>query len=841
MTEPSEPLAFWSHPAAEVLSVLGATPAGLTAQDARERLTRYGPNRLAAHRQFSGFALFLAQFKSPIVLLLAASAVLSALLGQTVDAGIILSILIVSSLLQFWQERSAADATKKLLVRIQTKATVLRDGAAVTIPLTEVVPGDIVLLAGGGSVPGDCLILESDDLSVDEATLTGETFPAAKMPSVLAADTSLGQRTNCVFMGTHVVSGSATAVVVRTGTATEFGQVSQRLRLRPPETAFAAGVQRFGYLLTEFTLLLTVAIFGLNVYARRPVIDSILFALALAVGLTPQLLPAIVSITLARGAKRMAARKVIVKRLEAIEDFGSMNVLCADKTGTLTEGTVRVQSALDAQGAESRKVALYGYLNAALQAGYTNPIDEAIRSTAAFDLSGYRKLDEIPYDFVRKRLSVLVAAGTSNLLITKGALEPTLAVCDFAESGGVAVALQELRAQIVARHEGFGRQGLRTLGVAYREMGDRAHATRDDESGMTFLGFLVLFDPLKSGIVETLTSLKALGVSLKLITGDNRLVAQHVAGQVGLLDAQILTGAALHRMSPEALLQRAKDVAVFAEVEPNQKERIIGALRKAGHVVGYLGDGINDASALHAANVGISVDTAVDVAREAADFVLLEKDLHVLLGGIQEGRRTFANTLKYVMITASANLGNMLSMAAVSVFLPFLPMLPKQILLTNVLSDIPAMAIADDSVDAELVATPRRWNVEFIRNFMLVFGVQSSLFDFLTFGALLFLMRAGEVAFHTGWFLESVISEVFILQVIRTRRFFVKSRPGPALEAAAWAVIGVTLVLPYTPLGGFLGFVPLPAAFLFLLAGILASYVGTAEITKAVFYRKVRQ
>src|SRR5574341_528185 len=461
MAEPVPPQAYWSQPAAEVLSSLQGTPAGLTAQDARERLIRHGPNRLAPRRRLSALVLFLAQFKSPIVLLLAVSAALSSLLGERVDGVIILSILVVSSILQFWQEHSAANATQKLLMRIETKATVLRDGQAMTVPVADVVPGDVVRLSGGGSVPADCLIIESDDLSVDEATLTGETFPTAKMPGVLPPDTPLGQRSNCVFMGTHAVSGSGKAVVVRSGAATEFGRISGHLRLRSPETAFATRVRRFGYMLTEFTLLLTLVIFGVNAYARRPVIDSLLFALALAVGLTPQLLPAIVSITLARGASRMAARKVIVKRLEAIEDFGSMNVLCSDKTGTLTEGTVRVQSALDLHGTDSRKTALYGYLNATFQAGYTNPIDAAIRSAWTFDVSGYRKLDETPYDFVRKRLSVLVTSGTSHLLITKGALESVLAACGFAEDNSRLVALEEVRDQVIARYEAFGQRGLR--------------------------------------------------------------------------------------------------------------------------------------------------------------------------------------------------------------------------------------------------------------------------------------------------------------------------------------------------------------------------------------------
>jgi len=614
------PSAFWCISATEVLQRLETATQGLSSEEARQRLARYGSNLLEPQKRSDVLALLLAQFKSPLILLLLFATGLSFFLHDPVNALIILTIVLVSGLLGFWQEHSATNAVEQLLAMVQIKATVLRDGSPYEIPVEEIVPGDIVILNAGDIVPGDCLIDESKDLFVDEATLTGETYPVEKSVGVLAPETPLGQRTNALWMGTHVVSGSAKALVISTGKQTEFGKVSERLRLRPQETDFERGIRRFGYFLMEVTLVLVIAIFAINVYLTRPVLDSFLFSLALAVGLTPQLLPAIISINLAHGAKRMAEGKVIVKRLASIENFGSMNVICSDKTGTLTEGSVRLQSALDVTGAASEKVLLDAYLNAFYETGFTNPIDEAIRTHRQFDLSGYRKADEIPYDFLRKRLSILVAHGDTHLMITKGALQNVLAVCSAAETGaGTRVDIAVVRDRIQQHFEEFSSKGFRTLGVAYKNMGSASLMSKVDEAGMTFLGFLVLFDPPKPNIIETIASLKNLGVALKIITGDNHLVAANVSQQMGLSSTKILTGPDLGRLSDGALLKHLADVDVFAEIEPNQKERIILALKKAGNVVGYMGDGINDASALHVADVGISVESAVDVAKGAAE------------------------------------------------------------------------------------------------------------------------------------------------------------------------------------------------------------------------------
>ncbi len=835
------PPAFWSIPVTDMLNKLETAKDGLTGDEARQRLARYGANLLKPPKRSDVLTLLLNQFKSPIILILFFATGLSFFLHDSVDAIIILSIVLISGLLGFWQERGASNAIAKLLSIVQIKAAVRRDGSSKETPVEEIVPGDIVILNAGDVVPGDGLVQESKDLFVDEAMLTGETFPAEKAAALLSAETPLAQRTNSVWMGTHIVSGSATALIVHTGKETEFGKVSERLKLRPQETDFEHGIRRFGYFLMEVTLVLVVAIFAINVYLARPVLDSFLFSLALAVGLTPQLLPAIISINLSHGAKRMAEKKVIVKRLASIENFGSMKVICSDKTGTLTEGIVHVQSACDVEGAPNDKVLLHAYLNAFYQTGFTNPIDEAIRAYRKFDLSGYRKEDEIPYDFLRKRLSILVSHDDTHLMVTKGSMQNVIDVCSSVETGdGTVVDINAVRGRIQQHFEEFSSKGFRTLGVAYKNMGSESRISKDHEAGMTFSGFLVLFDPPKPNIVETIASLKNLGVVLKIITGDNHLVAANVSQQMGLSDTKILIGQDLNQLSDAALLKRVEDVDVFAEIEPNQKERIILTLRKAGNVVGYMGDGMNDASALHAADVGISVDSAADVAKEAADIVLLEKDLGVLVQGVREGRATFANTLKYVFMATSANFGNMFSMAGASLILPFLPLLPKQILLTNLMTDCPEMTIATDSVDKEMIDHPRRWDIKAIRKFMITFGIVSSVFDYLTFVALLVVLHATQVQFRTGWFLESVVSASLIVLVIRSRKPFFKSRPGKYLLMATLSIVVVTMILPFTPFAEILGFSPLPLSFFLLIGIIIFLYIIAAEMAKTVFYKKVK-
>ena len=828
---------FWSVSLDDLLRQLHTSRDGLSSEAARERYIAGARSRLKPHHDISVVFLLLSQFRSPIILILLFAAVISIFLSDRTDALIILTIIAVSALLGFWQEYGAAKATSALLALVHVTTEVWRDGKLIEIPSETIVPGDIVTLSAGSSVPGDGVVLESRDLFVDEATLTGETYPAEKSPSVVVATAPLSKRPNSLFLGTHVVSGSAKALIVHVGKDTEFGRIAHRLKLRPTETEFERGVRRFGYLLLEVTLLLILAIFAFNVYLQRPVIDSFLFSLALAVGLTPQLLPAIISVNLSHGAKRMAQRRVIVKRLASIENFGSMNVLCSDKTGTLTEGALHLHGAWNLDGVTSDRVLFYAYLNATFETGFLNPLDEAIRSHRLFDRAGYQKLDEVPYDFLRKRLSILVATPQTHLLITKGAVEKILPICMLAErADGTTVGLQEVEGSIRARFHELSGQGFRVLGVATRDMAQLSHIDTSHEGGMTFLGLLAFGDRPKPGIADAIAGLKRLGVSLKIVTGDHHLVAHHVSREVGLNHPRMVTGQELRGMTDEALRQRVNDIDVFAEVEPNQKDRIVLALRKSGNVVGFIGDGINDAPALHAADVGISVDSAVDVAKDAADIVLLDKDLAVLVQGVREGRVTFANTLKYVFMATSANFGNMFSMAGASLFLPFLPLLPKQILLTNLLTDIPEMTIATDRVDHELTEQPRRWDVAFIRKFMLTFGFISSVFDYLTFAVLLWILHASTEQFRTGWFIESVISASAIVLVIRTRRPFFTSRPGRVLVLATAAVIAMTLLIPYTPIAAHLGLTPVPPLFLLFLAIILIGYVLTAEAVKHRFY-----
>ncbi len=828
----------WSLPVEQVLARLETTSRGLSGAEAASREKRYATRRLIPRKRADVWTLLLGQFGSPIVLILLGATTISLFLQDFTDAAIILAIVVAGCLLGFWQERGAAGAVEHLLSLVEVKARVMRDGTPVEVSIARVVPGDVVLLSAGATAPGDCLLLEARDLFADEATLTGETYPAEKSVAVLAAGTPLAKRTNSVFLGTHMVSGSATGLVTAVGKDTEFGAISERLRLRPTETDFERGVRHFGYLLMEVTLLLVIGIFAVNVYLHRPVLDSFLFSMALAVGLTPQLLPAIVSINLAHGARRMAEQKVIVKRLAAIENFGSMNVLCTDKTGTITQGVVTLQGAHDLAGQPSERALLYAYLNATFESGFASPIDEAIRGHGAIDVAAWKKLDEVPYDFLRKRLSILAAGPQGNLMITKGALAQVLEVCtEAADASGKAVPLAGVREDVEKRFSRYSSDGQRTLGLAYRRLGAESRITKASEAGMTFAGFLLFSDPPKPGVGATIGRLGELGVRLKVITGDNALVAATVARAIGLAEVEVVTGLDLQQMSDGALLQRVDRAGIFAEVEPNQKERIVLALRKAGNVVGYLGDGINDASALHAADVGLSVESAVDVAKEAADIVLLEKDLEVLVAGVKEGRRTFANTLKYVLMATSANFGNMFSMAGASLLLPFLPLLPKQILLTNLLTDLPEMTIAGDGVDAELLARPRRWDIRFIRSFMLTFGVLSSVFDYLTFGALLYLLRSSPDQFRTGWLVESVLSASLIVLVVRSRRPFFRSRPSRPLLLASLGVAATALALPFLPFAALLGLVPLAPSTLALLALIVAAYLASGEVVKRVFYR----
>lgn len=828
----TDPLRFWALDPDATLAAVGSRSEGLRAAEALarapqvRRIGRSGPSDLR---------LLWGQLRSPMVLLLLAAAALSGAVGERTDTIIIAGIVAISAALGFWQERGATRAVERLMRVVERRATVLRDGVEVDLPLDALVPGDVVRLRAGSVVPGDCRLLDERELHVDEASLTGETFPVEKDSAAVAADAPLSGRSSALYFGTHVISGTGRAVVVAVGADTELGHIAARLSTEPLPSEFERGVERFGRMIAGVTSLLAVLLLAANLGMHRPVVESLLYSLALAVGLVPEMLPAIVSLNLARGARQLAKANVIVKRLSSIDDLGSMDVLCTDKTGTLTEGTVRLERAVDPIGAPSTYVLRESAINASFETGMSNNIDDALRALGV-PMDGVEKLDEVPYDFVRKRISVLVREGGQTRMITKGAVPQVLAVCTTAtDSSGQVQPIEAVRGAALATFQQLSAQGLRCLAVATAATPDHDTIDAAHETDLRLLGFLAFFDPPKAGIETTLRALGDLGVRLVMITGDNREVAASIAARVGLSGTEVLTGPELRQISDEALPRRVEAHNVFAEIEPTQKERLILALRRGGHVVGYLGDGINDAPALHAAHIGLSVDTAVDVAREAAQIVLLRHDLAVLVEGVRLGRATLANTLKYVYITSSANFGNMVSMAAAGVFLPFLPLLPKQILLNNLLSDLPAMTIASDRVDDEHLARARRWDTAAILRFMMMFGAISSLFDIATF-VLLRLLDVAEPVFQSAWFVESLLTEIAILVVMRTRRPFLHSRPSAALLGMVVGVSALAIALPYLPLGRLFGLVPIPIPILGLLLALTLSYLVVSESAKHLFF-----
>lgn len=820
--------AWWSLPPQQIFERLDSGPSGLATADAERRVHEYGRNELREHEQLSRLRVLTAQFRSPLLLLLVFAAIIAAVTGEWADATIVILIVLASAGLGYVREYRAAAAAAALRSTIRTRANVIRDGSSTMVPIEDVVPGDVVMLAAGSIVPADAIVLEATDFFVSEAVLTGESFPVEKSAGTLPATTPVARRTNSVFLGTNVRSGTARCIVVQTGRTTEFGGIAHRLMLRPPQTEFDRGIRRFGYLLTIAMLAMTLLVFVAHVMRGRPAGETLLFAVALAVGLSPELLPAILSVNLSRGASMMAARGVLVRHLNAIENLGSMDVLCTDKTGTLTVGTVEVSGSFNDAGVAAAEPLEMASWNAALETGLSNPLDEAILQSHKPDLTGIEKIAEIPFDFTRKRVSVIVRRAGGVRLITKGAFAHIVEICTLDDAAAAALETQ---------YQNWSRQGVRVIAVAYRDLDERESYSRADEHDLTFAGFVTFLDPPKEGVAQAVSDLAKLGVAIKIITGDNKLVAQHIAQAVGLRSDRVLTGDELDARHDEALWHDAEITDIFAEVDPNQKERIILALKKTGHVVGFLGDGVNDAPAMHTADTSLSVERAVDVARQAADFVLLEPDLDVIRGGIEEGRKTFANTLKYVLTTTSANLGNMVSMAGASLFLPFLPLTAGQILLNNFLSDIPALGIADDSVDRELVERPRRWDLRFIARFMVEFGVLSSVFDVLTFVTLLTMFRTGPDEFRTAWFVESLLTELVIALVVRTRRIFFRSRPGKLLLYSTIVLVAITFAIPYLPFVRILGFVPLPWTLLLTVSLITAGYAAATELTKSWFYR----
>lgn len=837
--------AFWGRSADELLDQLGSSQQGLSSAEAVERLGRLGANSLEEQAQLTAARLLLRQFESPLVLILVFGAMVSLVLHDWIDAAIILAIVLGSALLGFVQEHRASAAVAELRRRLALTVRVLRDGTVQTVRASSIVPGDVIRLAAGNLVPADGLVLEARDFLVTEASLTGESFPVEKQPGTLPTATPLAGRTNSVFLGTSVRSGTATVLVAKTGRDTSFGAIAARLKASATETEFARGIRQFGSLLVRVMVLMVIFVLVVNQVLDRPVIESLLYAVALAVGLSPELLPAIVSVTLSRGARAMARRGVIVRQLEAIENLGSMDVLCTDKTGTLTEGVIALNATVDPDGRESDTVRRYAYLNATLETGIENPLDAAIVTAgerAGLSAAEWQKIDEIPYDFMRKRLTIVAARdgeAAEHWIVTKGAYAQVLAICTTLERGGAEVPLDEAeRGRLEDHYRRKSMEGFRVLALAIKHVKAKPRYAHDDESGMCFAGFLLFFDPPKADAGKTIRDLARLGVRIKVISGDNRYVTAHVAASIGLDPKSMLAGDEIADLKDEALWHRARHTDLFVEVDPQQKERIVRALQRTGHAVGYLGDGINDAPALHAADVGISVEGAVDVARESAEVVLLRSDLDVLRRGVEDGRRTFANTLKYICITTSANFGNMVSMALATPFLPFLPLAAKQILLNNFLSDLPSVAISTDNVDATRVATAQRWQVGGVRRFMVVFGLLSTVFDLLTFIVLLQVFHADETTFQTVWFAVSLLTELAVVMVLRTQGPALRSAPSSFLLWTTLAVGIFALFIPY--LGYFamvFGFIPLPWHLMGVLILIVAGYVLATEFVKLRYFK----
>jgi len=836
----------WSDAAArplpELLQTLHSSAAGLSTSQADAVRASIGPNRIDTAKRKSLLLAFIGRFSNPLVLILLFAAAVSAFTGDIPSFVIIEVIVLVSVLLDVTQEHQALNAADSLRKQVSLSAKVLRDGRPIDIPAVEIVPGDVVLLAAGDLVPADARLIEARDLYVDEALLTGEAYPAEKAATPAAAEgaPAAALPSNLVFMGSSVVSGTAKALILTTGRKTQLGSIASALRKEPPPTAFAVGIQKFGLMIVRATVFLVLFVVLVNFLFHRPLLESFLFALALAVGLTPELLPMIVSVTLSHGAIRMARRQVIVKRQSAIDDLGSMNVFCSDKTGTLTEARIKLVREVDIEGHDSTEVLRMAVINAACETGLKSPLDEAILAAGSVDLEAWRKIDEVPFDFERRRVSVLVENAGRRLLIVKGAPEDVLRLAARYVQQGSPPRLLDAEAHKTAEAtlNAFGAEGYRVLGVAWREVEPgRQSASVGDETDLTFAGFLAFLDPPKAGAREALSALADLGVAVKVVTGDNEQVTRHVCGELGLKVTAALSGPELADLTEEALAARVDDTTLFCRVTPPQKSRIIAALRRKGHVVGYLGDGINDAPPLHAADVGFSVDSAVDVAKEAASIILLEKELGVLADGVREGRRTFANILKYMMMGTSSNFGNMFSMAGGVLFLPFLPMLPTQILLNNLLYDLSETAIPLDNVSDATIAQPRRWDLHTVRNFMLVFGPLSSVFDFVTFGLLLWVFHANEVLFHTGWFVESLATQILVIFIIRTAHPL-RDRPHPALVASSLTAFALAVALPYSPVAHWLGFVPLPAEIMAALTVVTIAYLAAVYGLKRWFFAR---
>lgn len=812
--------------AASVVAGFGSSDAGLSTSEANRRLGLYGHNSIDTKRRSSELIEILRHFRSPLVLILLFAASVSWYLHESVNAAIIFLMVLISIGVDYFQEKDARNAAAKLKSAVANTVEVMRNGKAMELFAELLVPGDIVLLNAGKIVPADARVLEAKDFYVNQSSLTGESFPNAKTTGeILAATEDLSALSNMVFMGSSVLTGAAKVLVVRTGSQTEFGKIASKLVEADEETDFSRGIRLFGFLILRVTIVLVLFIFLVNALLHRDIVESFLFSLAVAVGLTPELLPMVMSVTMAKGSLRMAARGAIVKRLSAIPNFGSMGVLCTDKTGTLTEDKIRLIKCVDVGGNHSDELFSYAYYNSFFQTGIKNPLDDAILQYRQLPVDDLHKLDEIPFDFVRKRMSVVVQLkGGSPFIICKGAPEEVFKVSIMDPS--VLNQAQELYEQLSA-------DGFRVIAISTAEVPGNKNFSKADETQLFFRGFIAFLDPPKEDADETVAALTSIGVEMKIITGDNHLVTEKICREIGLPVKGILHGHELEHMTDDALARRAMDTTIFSRFSPDQKNRVILALKKFHHAVGYMGDGINDAPSLRTADIGISVNSATDVAKEAADIILTRKDLLVLKEGILEGRKTFGNTMKYILMGLSSNFGNMFSVAAATLFLPFLPMLPAQILVNNFLYDTSQVTIPLDNVDESYTQRPQRWNLQAIRNYMIVFGLVSSVFDLCTFYLLYKLFAVTEAQFQTGWFMESLATQILVVFIIRTNKIpFLQSKPARWLVASALTCLALGWLLPYIPLGVLLGFKPLPLQLVGYIVLLVLIYLAVAELVK---------
>jgi len=821
---------------------LNTSPKGLSEAEAQKRLEEYGFNEPARKRKRTILAQILLKFVNPLVIVLLIIAVFSLVLGERISALLVILMAVLSVFLSFIQEYRAGKEAEKLSEMVRATATVYRNGKPREVKIREIVVGDIVDLFAGDMIPADLRIISCKDLFINQASLTGESFPVEKnAESVQSKGNSASELTNIAFMGSSVVSGTGLGVVIKTGLATQFGELSRRLASIAVETGFDRGIRKFTWLMIRLMVVLVIIIFGINAFSKGNVIQALLFSLAVAVGLTPEMLPMLVAINLSKGAIAMSKKQVIVKRLNSIQNFGAMDVLCTDKTGTLTLDKIVLERHCDVVRRDDEDVLVFAYINSFYQTGLKNILDRAILIRGKSIITQYKKFDEIPFDFSRKIMSVVIEMNGSHRIISKGAPEEIFKRCSKYVLDNEIIEMDNLvLADLREEYNSLSLEGFRVLAVAYKDVENKKQAySKDDEQDLVLKGYIAFLDPPKSTTKKTIETLKDLGIEFKVLTGDNELVTRKICADVGLDVKGLVTGEEIEKANDEELGRLVKATSVFARLSPMQKERIIRALQKNKHIVGYLGDGINDASALKASDVGISVNNAVDIAKESADIILLQKSLLVLKDGVIEGRKTFGNILKYIKMGASSNFGNMLSMTGASLFLPFLPMLPIQVLLNNFLYDLSQVAIPSDEVDKEYLLKERPWNIDYIKKFIIFLGPVSSLFDFITFGVLLWVFRASAPLFHTGWFLESLCTQTLVIHVIRTGKIpFIESRPSQFLVFTSIYIVTIGLVIPFTSLGQYFKFVTPPPAYFAALLIIVAAYLFMVQFVKSWFIKK---